>query len=122
MVTQEVKPDIKIYPMVIATNHNNKLSCDHFIILQVAKMNGIPESVAEKTIFNISTKDNSHPPVNAKVIDSIRQPLKEISSLLTWLSHEMPRDTFINKLLEQPKINLDTEMVAYIYQRLPQLD
>jgi hypothetical protein len=118
MVLETQKPVVKPHPVLIATNHNKKLNCDYFVILQVARQNGIPESVAEKTIFRIQTKDNSHPPVEAKVIDSIRQPLKDISGTLTRLSHGLGREEFISKMLEQSNVNTETEMVAYVYQKV----
>lgn len=118
-MTTTIIPDIRFKEKVISTNLNNKLSCPFFIHIDKAGVNGIPESFLEKIKYVVKTKDGSHAPVTAKIINSIRQPLEDISEALTLLSHGMKREEFIVKVLtEVPGTNNQTEMVTYFYQQV----
>jgi len=111
-------PETKTKVVRLKTNLNNKLNNPRFCHIQIAGLNGIPESVAENTIFKFTTDDSSHLPVYAKLIDSVRQPLSELSSVFTWMSHNMDQQEFINKVLKEvPGTTRETEMVIYFYKK-----
>lgn len=102
----------------LKTNLNGKLAAEWFIHIQLSGTNGIPESVAESTIFKFTTQDNTHPPVYAKLKDSIHQPLYELSEYLIQLSHNMEKKEFVEKVLAEVKgTNLNTEMTVYFYKK-----
>ena len=108
-----------VKPLKIKTNNNQKLSCHYFCHIQIAGTNGIPESVAEKTTFRISTEDKSHPPVDAEIIDSVTCALGVIPAAFTWLSHAMDKREFINKVLKDvPGATIQTEMKIYFYKKM----
>jgi hypothetical protein len=108
-----------IRDLKMRTNHNNKLDCREFIHIQLTPPSGIPESVAEKTIFKITTADQSHSPVWAQIHDSARQTVKDLSSTFTRLSHGMELDEFISMLIrEKPDINPETELTVYYYRKV----
>lgn len=102
----------------IPQNLNGKLACSCFCHIDVAGP-GIPESLLPEIMFVFKTKDNSHPPVKAHIIDSCRQPLQEISESFTLLSHGLTRTEFIQKMLTNVKdSNMSTPMVTYFYKKI----
>lgn len=117
MTTIISTPDTKTVHVNLKTNLNGKLDCDRFCHIQLARENGISETNADNTIFVFTTSDGSHLPVHAKIYDSCRQVLYDISSMFTWLSHNMDKDDFVLKVLREVKnTSLNTEMVTYFYQ------
>ena len=101
--------------VTLKTNLNRKLGSPRFCHIQIG-LHRIPESVAESTIVKFVTEDKSYGPVNTRLVDSVRQPLGELSSVFTWLSHNMDKDDFIIKVLtEVPGTTLNTEMAVYFY-------
>lgn len=99
----------------VPTNLNGKFDCETFLHLQIG---GSVKESDEQKIFQFVFEDKSHPPVNARVYDSIRQPLKDIHPVLTRLSHNMERQEFISKTLAAVKnATLETEVVAYFYRK-----
>ena len=105
----------------LKTNLNHKLGCDQFIHIQIAGKSGITESTEESTIFRFTTNDQSHKPVLAKVHDSIHQKLGELAPIFPWLSHNISRDEFIEKVLKEvPGTTKQTEIVIYFYKAIPE--
>lgn len=101
------------------TNHNHKLDCDRFIHIQPTPRQGIPESLAEKTIFKITTADKSHAPVHARIINSTRQSLMDLHEIFTLLSHGMEKNEFIDMVLhEMPGASAEIEMTVYYYAQV----
>lgn len=102
----------------IPENLNGKLACPYFCHIDMAGP-GIPESMLPEIIFIFKTKDESHPPVKAHIIDSCRQPLQDISETFTLLSHGLTRTEFIQKMLTNVKdSNMSTQMVTYFYKKV----
>lgn len=118
MTTTVLPENTKIREVRIKTNLNGKLNCHYFCHIQIAGKTGITESVADNTVIKFITDDQSHLPVYARIIDSVRQPLGEISNVFTWLSHNMGKEDFIIKVLKEVKNTSNhTEMVIYFYQK-----
>lgn len=98
------------------TNYNGKLACNNFIDIDVAPAAGISEKKLESLEVMISTADASHPPVKARLTDLCRLPLYQISNIITWQSHGITAQEFIN-LQEAKGHNLTTKMAVYFYQK-----
>lgn len=107
MATQNIK---------FRTNYNNKMDCPCFIHLDVAPAAPITESKLENTTIIISTIDNSHAPVEKKIVDIARLKFKDVNSIFFHLSHGMTRQQYL-KMIEKDnkKINSETEMALYYY-------
>jgi hypothetical protein len=96
------------------TNFNKKLDCDIFIHIQAPHRPGI----AAGSVFTVKTKDLSHEPVKARIIDSIHQPLRSLSATFTYLSHGISPEEFKAMILQaDPKVNEDTVLAVYFYQK-----
>lgn len=117
-MTTTISPPIQsIRELRMKSNLNGKLHGRFMCHIQIGGKTGIPESVAENTLVKILTDDKSVDPSYWKIIDSIRVPLEEISSSLTWLSHAMSREEFIVRVLtEVPGSSKQTEMVVFFYE------
>lgn len=101
------------------TNFNNKMDCQAFIHIDVAPRHGLPESVLEKTVYEIRTKDASHAPVNAKLEDLIRLQLHEISDAFTWPSHGVRALDYFKMIInEKPEIRYDSLMAIYFFKKI----
>jgi ABC-type histidine transport system ATPase subunit len=120
MTTQNSATETAKKELILAKNQNRKMSCPFFCHIQIAASNGgIPESVAENTVFLVTTSDGSHEPIEARLLDSVRCQLKDISSSFTWMSHAMSREEFIIEVLTKVKnTTMDTIMVIYFYKNL----
>ncbi len=99
----------------LQTNYNNKLACDYFIHIDLEPKTGIPESVLENTVFEIRTKDNSHPPVKFKLVDLTRCPLENLTSNVTYQSHGLDWFDFIKWFMEKNSL-MDYRARVAIYQ------
>ncbi len=98
------------------TNYNNKLACPHFIHLDIAPRNPIPESKLDSTVIEIATTDQSHPPVQKKCVDLARVKFKDVSGIFFYVSHGMTRDQYLQlAAAEKKQITGDTEMAIYYY-------
>lgn len=101
------------------TNYNNKLDCRCFTHIDVASGNGITESQANNTVFEIHTVDKSHPPVKVKIIDIIRTPLWRICNALSYPSHGMESTAFQEMMiLSSESMNMDKQMAVYFYEKI----
>lgn len=101
--------------LTIKTNFNKKLDCEIFIHIQSPMNTG----VALTSVFKIKTADNSHEPVKAKIIDSCKLPLAEITSRFTYLSHAMFAEEFKEVVKKaDPKVTDDTELAVYFYKKI----
>lgn len=120
MTTQNSTTATPKRELILAKNQNRKMACPFFCHIQIATTNGgIPESVAENTVFVVKAADGSHEPVEAKLLDSIRCRLQDISSSFTWMSHAMDRQEFIIEVLKKVEnTSVDTMMVIYFYKNL----
>ncbi len=120
MNTPFLTTETKKKELILAKNQNRKMSCPFFCHIQIAAPSGgIPESVADNTIFMVKTSDGSHEPIEARLLDSVRCQLKDISSSFTWMSHAMSREEFIIEVLSKVKnTSMDTLMVIYFYKNL----
>jgi hypothetical protein len=100
--------------LTIPTNYNNKLDCQIFIHIQKPMNDG----VAPASIFTIRTADKSHDPVKARIIDSVHQPLKSLSTVFTYLSHGITAEQFRAEMKTKvPGVNDDTILAVYFYQK-----
>lgn len=98
------------------TNYNNKLACPHFIHLDVAPPGPVPESKLENTVIVISTLDQSHPPVEKKVVDLLRIKFDDVTGLITHISHGMTKEEFVQLAAKEKKsITKETLMAIYYY-------
>lgn len=105
--------------ITIATNFNGKLSCAAFLHIDAAPLDYIRESVLADTDILIRTLDGSHPPVQARLVDVCRQPLWELSSIVTWASHGMDQRRFIEWITTQNQtLGIVSKMCVYIYQKI----
>src|SRR5687767_13276951 len=94
----------------IPTNFNKKLDCDIFIHIQAPHRPGI----AMASVFTVKTKDQSHAPVKARIIDSVHQPLRSLAATFTYLSHGISPEEFKSMILQaDPKMNEDTILAVY---------
>lgn len=120
MTTPILTSETQKKELILAKNQNRKMSCPFFCHIQIAALGGgIPESVAENTVFLVKASDGSHEPIEARLLDSIRCNLKDISSSFTWMSHAMSREEFIIEVLTKVKnTTMDTMMVIYFYKNL----
>lgn len=105
--------------ITILTNYNNKLQCGSFIHIDLAPTQGIPESVLENTEVELHTRDNSHPPVKARLMDICRLELHQLHSLATWQSHGMDHLKFREWITQQnPSLTIASKMCIYYYQKI----
>lgn len=101
--------------VTIETNFNKKLDNDCFCHIQLPWEDGI----TEKTIIEMCTKDESHPPVKVVVIDSVKQKLSELSASYTYLSHGMEKVMFLAMLQQKaPSIKSDSVLAVYFYKAI----
>ncbi|MGN6293784.1 MAG: hypothetical protein ACTHMV_13655 [Chitinophagaceae bacterium] len=101
------------------TNYNQKLDCPRFIHVDLAPPRLIPEAELNSTVVEIHTKDGSHQPVLAKVVDLCRLTLDNMNTAFTWCSHEMSSDEY--RLWITTKISdikRDTQMAVFFYQKI----
>lgn len=120
MTTQNSTQTARKKELILAKNQNRKMSCPFFCHIQIAaNSGGIPESVADSTVFLVKAADGSHEPIEARLLDSVRCQLKDISSSFTWMSHAMSREEFIVEVLKKVEnTSLETMMVIYFYKNL----
>lgn len=110
---------MEVKRIVLQTNYNGKLHCDTFTHIDVAPKGTITESIAENLVAEIYCKDNSHPPVKAKLVDLLRLPLHQLSMVLTWPSHGMTFPQYLDWITARsPSITLHTPMAIYFYQKI----
>jgi hypothetical protein len=103
--------------IVLKTNYNHKLDCAGFVHIAPAPPTGVPESKMNQ-VYTIATEDDSHPPVNYKLIDFIRVALKNVRSVFTIPSHGVECDSFILQYVdENPETSLECPMAVYFYVR-----
>jgi hypothetical protein len=100
------------------TNYNNKLDCKCFPHIDIAPVGGIRESEMEETVFEIRTRDNSHPPVKTKLVNLLRLPLWQISDALTYPSHGVDSTTFQEMMVVDNQADFSKSMAVYFYERL----
>lgn len=101
----------------LKTNYNHKLGCDYIVHLDVAPSKTINESVADDLIFVINTLDHSHPPVEYKLDDIARFPLRELTDTTTRLSHGMTREEY-KQFVAEKKYQEETLMALYYYKKV----
>jgi hypothetical protein len=107
-----------IKPLYFATNYNGKLACQSFIHVDIAPRGSVPQTLLDQTVFEIITKDNSHPPVLVKLYDMARLPFNNLTNVLTWPSHGMTSHDFKKWFSRQAKeTKADTGMAIYFYVR-----
>jgi hypothetical protein len=105
--------------LTIDTNFNNKMDCPHLIHIDLAPAKMIHESTLEKTVYNLKTIDDSHPPVAVKLKDIARMSLKNIPSAITWVSHGMDSYTFqIWYLNSKKNVSVESELAVYFFERI----
>jgi hypothetical protein len=106
----------------IATNFNGKLATDHFIHIDLAPADRIPESRLNATTIELCTRDGSHPPVLVKIVDLARVKFRDVYNLakcLTWCSHGMDATTLATRLATQHKnVTADSECAIFFYQKI----
>ena len=101
--------------ITIETNFNKKLDCDVFIHIQPPWQQGINRS----TQIRIITRDRSHDPVTAVVIDSVKQTFANLNATFIYLSHGIDPVEFRNTLQKKvPNIQPDTELAIYFYKKI----
>ncbi len=121
MIQDSIETKAPPKEILIRTNLNNKLDCPIFLHIELAKTYGIPESELEARRFLFITKDRSHKPVLAKVIDSIRCELGQIPNVCTYMSHGMEKEEFIQTLISSVgNTSRKTGVVAYFYKQVEQ--
>lgn len=104
----------------LLTNYNNKLSCDCMLHVDFAPGERIPESILQRTIIEIRTVDNTHPPTFWKLVDMHRFDMDKgiYYSIGTWASHGMDFFEFCQWMKTQkPDVNSETKMAVYMYRK-----
>lgn len=103
----------------IATNFNNKLDSPYFIHVDFAPKTGIPESILDKTVYEITTEDNSHAPVTVKLEDLARMELQNVCDIITWQSHGMNSREYLGYLMSKHKdLTGHTPMAVYLFRKI----
>lgn len=106
--------------IALKTDYNHKLACKRFIHLDIAPEKIIP-GWDNEPVFTFITKDGSHPPIEAKLLDIDTRPLNQMPSIYPSLSHGMDISTFVDQLLTQrPNIPLDQKMIIYFFEQTNQ--
>lgn len=100
------------------TNINGKMACTEFVHIDLAPEKMPSMDTLEKTILKIHAKDNSHPPIRAKVHNIVLFPLKELANIQTWPSHGMDSGDFINSQLVGQRVHKDMQLAVYYYRRV----
>jgi hypothetical protein len=85
----------KVKQIILHTNFNNKLACSKFIHIAEAPTTGLNETLLQQTVVEISTKDDSHPPIKTKLVDLCRLPLYQLTDICTFQSHGMTVNEFV---------------------------
>ena len=110
-------PTAHIREIHLKSNLNNKIGSKHILHIQLAGPTGIAEPQSEKIIFRFISGDNTAPPTDYKIYDSIRTTLLDLPEYVIQLSHGMTKTEFINQLYKKrPDITPSSNMVAYLYQ------
>lgn len=99
------------------TNYNNKLDCRSFIHIDFA-----PKEIPDKyelasTIIKISTEDNSHQPIKAKIKHIV--PIPNVQYWHSFVSHNMNIGEW--QVMMQNKYGddiLKREMALYYYKKI----
>jgi hypothetical protein len=103
------------------TNFNGKLACAYFIHIDLAPSQPLPQSHLEAPV-QIITRDDSHPPVLARLDDLARIPLGHLYrgyKWLTWCSHGLTgRQLALQLTTRYPHLQRDSEIAIYFYTKL----
>jgi hypothetical protein len=87
--------------------------------IDLAPLQPIPESVLDKTIIEIHTKDNSHPPTSWKLYSLCRLQLHQITSLMSMPSHGIPCFDFCKQMMQQyEQLKTTSQVAIYYYQKI----
>ncbi len=100
------------------TNFNNKMVCDAFVHIDIAPRRKPLHSELDRTIVEIRTADQSHPPTKNRLYDMLFIPFKELSDQLAFSSHGMTAmelaNYFFNKH-QSENFSWNTEVAIYFY-------
>lgn len=100
------------------TNLNNKLDCEAFVHIDNAPQTGIPEKIIEETVIEIRTRDGSHLPVRAKLVDMCRITLKEVRDAFSYPSHAISGFEYYQWYHDQnQEADGDTKLAVYFYKK-----
>ncbi|MES2590880.1 MAG: hypothetical protein V4608_03260 [Bacteroidota bacterium] len=122
------KEESKQVPQINTPNHNNKLATDVFIHIGIAPKpileSNMPQpyriqevaSNGNKTMLEIIASGPSPDPVSfdVEMIDFVRIDLWKIGSALTYISHGVDRETFI-EIMRQDNQDTTPEAKYAIY-------
>lgn len=102
------------------TNFNGKLDCNMFVHVDVAPAVLPSERAMADTIFQIQVSDNSHEPVQAKVVCIAPFRVAEILNMQTWPSHGMYTADLLTYLYTRKKVRItpDTMLAVYYYSKV----
>lgn len=108
----------KVIKDLTLVDRNNKKSCTSFVEINLAPFQLLPESKLENTVFIIDWDDSKEKTVG-QVMDILRLPLNQLSSLLTYPSHGMDALKFSEWWHERHGEELDQLVAIYIYVHQP---
>ena len=101
-----------------ATNYNNKMGCRAFVHIDLAPDRKPIRSEVERTIIEIRTADQSHPPVKKRLYDMMFIPFQQVTDQLAFSSHGMTASQLAEFLFNEyhPNFNWTTTVCIYFYQ------
>lgn len=115
------QPSALSVQLIFQTNYANKLSLPIFYHLDLAPAQMPIRSKVESTIFNITTADNTHPPVQVQITDIRLIDWNQVTSYLTQLSYGLDLEQFADYIFtKHPYHKLSRNIMAlYTYQKAP---
>lgn len=102
------------------TNYNNKLVCNAMIDVTIAPdKDNIPRNWRNQ-VYRIHTRDNSHPPVEFKLVDLLFFWPHELTDMVAMVSNGMEALELVNHLEEQygNTILQKRGLAVYYYQKI----
>lgn len=121
-MTEEItKPDLaeksNIKVLYWETNFNNKLGCTAMIHIDLAPRNAPTLGQMDSYIFEIRTKDESHPPVLYKLTGLLLFPFEQICWQQSYPSHGMSTMELADFFFERysTKFKWSTHVAVYFY-------
>jgi hypothetical protein len=122
MQTENLKPQTSNYKHLTIANHNNKLSTDCFIVIDIAP----PESRRPKRIdletrlYSASSGDGC---IFVKIIDLLFLPFIKLTDHFTlWANGQTYIEFKTAFFAAHPNVTEQTEMIIYYYQRCNEAD
>ncbi len=120
MEINTLPPPTKTKTVFWETNFNNKLACSAFIHIDL-KPHSLPlRKELDESIIEIYTKDNSHPPVTAKLLDLMPASLHNIPGCFSIPSHGLTGQEFESWFFDHysNRLQQSTDVCIYFYKKI----